>query len=62
MRHPWLEISISDYEAHMALPSVGHAQLLGTALQRTVTQVQPGSLAVLGVAGGNGLELIERAI
>ncbi len=45
----------------MALPSVGQAQLLGTALQRTVTQFQPHSLAVLGVAGGNGLEFVERA-
>ena len=62
MGHPWLEIPIGDYEAHMALPSVGQAQLLGTALQRTVTQFQPRSLAVFGVAGGNGLELVERAM
>src|SRR5436190_15631869 len=62
MRHPWLEIPIGDYEAHMALPSVGQAQLLGTALQRTVTQFQPRSLAVFGVAGGNGLELVARAM
>jgi len=61
MRHPWLEIPIADYEAHMALPSVGQAQLLGTALQRTITQFQPCSLAVLGVAGGNGLEFAQRA-
>ena len=46
----------------MALPSVGQAQLLGTALQRTVAQFQPRSLAVLGVAGGNGLELVDSAI
>jgi hypothetical protein len=44
----------------MALPSVGQAQLLGTALQRTVVQYRPRSLAVLGVAGGNGLEFVER--
>jgi hypothetical protein len=62
MRHPWLEIPIADYEAHMALPSVGQAQLLGTALQRTVAQFRPRSLAVLGVAGGNGLEFVERAL
>lgn len=46
----------------MALPSVGQAQLLGTALERTVNQFQPRSLAVFGVAGGNGLELVERAM
>src|SRR5580765_1071429 len=61
MRHPWLEIPITDYEAHMALPSVGQAQLLGTALQRTITQFQPCSLAVLGVAGGNDLKFAQRA-
>jgi len=62
MPHPWLEIPITEYEAHMALPSVGQTQLLGTALQRIVTQFQPRSLAVLGVAGGNGLELVDPAI
>ena len=46
----------------MALQSVGQAQLLCTALQRTVNQFQPRSLAVFGVAGGNGLEFVERAI
>jgi hypothetical protein len=44
----------------MALPSVGQAQLLGAGLQRTVAQFRPCSLAVLGVAGGNGLECLER--
>jgi hypothetical protein len=62
MHHPWLEIPIDDYEAHMALPSVGQAQLLSTALQRTVAQFQPPSLAVLGVAGGNGLQFVERDV
>jgi hypothetical protein len=61
MSHPWLEIPIADYEAHMALPSVGQAQLLSDALQRTVSEFRPRSLAVLGVAGGNGLESLDRA-
>ena len=46
----------------MALPSVGQAQLLSAALQRTVTQFRPRSLAVFGVVGGNGLELVEGGI
>jgi hypothetical protein len=61
MRHPWLDIPIADYEAHMALPSVGQAQLLSDTLQRTVAEFRPRSLAVLGVAGGNGLESVDRA-
>jgi hypothetical protein len=62
MSHPWLEIPIFEYEAHMALPSVGQAQLLCTALRRTVVQFQPHSLAILGVAGGNGLDCIEQTV
>lgn len=62
MRHPWLEIPIDDYEAHMSLPSVGQAQLLCAALKRTVTQCQPRSLAVFGVAGGNDLQFVDRAV
>lgn len=45
----------------MALPPVGQAQLLCTALQRTLAEFRPDSLAVLGVAGGNGLDTVERA-
>jgi hypothetical protein len=62
MPHPWLEISITDYEGHMASPSVDQAQLLRTALERTVTQFQPRSLGVLGVAGGNGLDGIDPSL
>lgn len=46
----------------MASPLVGQAQLLGAALQRTVIQFRPRSLAVFGVAGGNGLELVPRSM
>lgn len=62
MNHPWHEIPIGDYEAHMALPSVGQASLLASTLHRAVSQGRPRSLAVLGVAGGNGLDLVDPAI
>ena len=62
MRHPWLDVPIADYEAHMSLSSVGQAQLLCTALESTVTEFQPRSLAVLGVAGGNGLQFVDLAV
>jgi hypothetical protein len=62
VKHPWLEIPISDYEAHMDLPSVGQAQLVATTLQRVVSTFQPRTLAVLGAAGGNGLGLVQPAI
>ena len=46
----------------MALPSVAQAQLLATTLHSVVARYQPRSLAILGVAGGNGLDRIDSAI
>lgn len=60
--NPWLRIPLGDYEGHMSLPSVAQSQLLATTLQRVVTRFQPRSLAILGAAGGNGLELVDSAI
>ena len=62
MRHPWLDIPITDYEAHMGLPSVGQGQLLATTLRRVVSTFQPRTVAVFGAAGGNGLELVDPPI
>jgi methyltransferase family protein len=54
--NPWLEIPLSDYEAHMLLPSVGQAQMLAETLEALVKRYAPRSAAILGCAGGNGLE------
>jgi hypothetical protein len=62
MLNPWLQVPLADYEAHMALPTVAQSQLLATTLHRVVTRFQPRSLALLGVAGGNGLELVDSTI
>jgi len=56
MQNPWLQIPLADYEAHMAHPSVGQAQLLADQFERLVSQYSPKSLALVGSAGGNGLE------
>ena len=29
MKSPWLDIALSDYEGHMALPEIGQAAMLG---------------------------------
>jgi hypothetical protein len=60
--HPWLEIPLADYEGHMALPSIAQAELLSTTLARVCSTFQPRSLAVLGVAGGNGLERVDPSV
>lgn len=56
MANPWTTIPLADYEAHMALPTVGQSALLANELARAVAVHKPGSVAVLGCAGGNGLE------
>ena len=56
MRNPWLDIPLGDYEAHMALPTVGQAQLIADELDALVRTHSPRSLAILGCAGGNGFE------
>jgi SAM-dependent methyltransferase len=56
LTNPWNTISLADYEAHMALPTVGQAALIANELSRAGEAHGPASIAVLGCAGGNGLE------
>ena len=57
-RNPWLAIPLADYEAHMALPQVGQAELLASVLADAVRLHAPRSVAVLGCAGGNGFDRV----
>jgi SAM-dependent methyltransferase len=54
--NPWLDIPLADYEQHMALPDIGQAQMLAEQLARAVRKNKPKSVAIIGCAGGNGLE------
>jgi SAM-dependent methyltransferase len=56
MPSPWLDIPLTDYERHMALPQVGQAKLVADQLAALVTIHQPSSVAIAGCAGGNGFE------
>ena len=58
MKSPWLDIPLDDYESHMTLPHVGQAQLLSRLLSEAIESYRPSSLALLGCAGGNGLERV----
>lgn len=58
MKSPWLDIPLDDYESHMTLPYVGQAQLLSRLLSEAIESYRPSSLALLGCAGGNGLERV----
>lgn len=60
MRNPWEEISLSDYEAHMKLDSVMQLQYLNRMMKSQFASYPVSSVVILGIAGGNGLEHIDR--
>ena len=62
MSNPWLDIPLADYEGHMALPTIGQAQLLSEVFATALRQYAPRSVAVLGCAGGNGLDRISSEV
>ena len=59
--NPWLKIPLDDYEGHMSLPAVGQAQMIADQLDGAIARWSPTSIAVIGCAGGNGLERIAGA-
>jgi SAM-dependent methyltransferase len=59
MNNPWLDIPLEDYEEHMSLPDIGQAQMLAVQLERLLKRSSPRSIALIGCAGGNGLDRIE---
>lgn len=60
MSNPWTEISLSDYENHMRLDSVRQLQSLNQTMKQQFDAFEVSSAIVFGVAGGNGLEHINK--
>jgi trans-aconitate methyltransferase len=56
----WLAIPLGDYERHME--EVGQLTPLSDLFGEALAVCRPRSVAILGVAGGNGLERINPAI
>jgi Zn-dependent alcohol dehydrogenase len=56
MSDPWLSIPLADYEGHMAADSVQQLSALSALFKRVLEDCHPDSVAILGIAGGNGLE------
>jgi hypothetical protein len=54
--NPWKTIALDDYEGHMATPTVGQAAMLAEELGNALAITRPKRMALLGCAGGNGLE------
>jgi hypothetical protein len=59
-RNPWLDLPLEDYEFHMA--EVGQLSALSELFGEALTLCRPRSVALLGAAGGNGLERIDLAV
>jgi hypothetical protein len=59
MTNPWLTIPLADYEGHMASAQVQQSGALADLFAEAIELCHPASVAVLGVAGGNGLDRID---
>lgn len=61
MKNPWEEIDLADYENHMRLDSVYQLQTLNEMMKEQFSVYDTKIVMILGIAGGNGLEHIDRA-
>lgn len=60
MNNPWEDIDLSDYENHMALDSVCQLQAMNQMMNGQLNNYNIQSAMILGVAGGNGLEHVDK--
>ena len=60
MKNPWEEIPLIDYENHMSLDSIMQLQAMSEMMKTQVAAYSVSRIMVLGVAGGNGLEHIQK--
>lgn len=62
MGNPWEEIDLNDYEKHMSLNNVFQLQTLNQMMKEQFYTYPIHSVMILGIAGGNGLEHINKQI
>jgi threonine dehydrogenase-like Zn-dependent dehydrogenase len=62
MPNPWLSIPLADYEGHMDSPEVHQLGALSDLFAEALACCRPASVAVLGIAGGNGLQHVDRGV
>ncbi len=60
MKNPWEEIALTDYENHMKLDSVMQLQAMNEMMKGQFDTYPISSVAIFGIAGGNGLEHIQK--
>lgn len=62
MGNPWEEIDLKDYENHMSLTDVFQLQTLNQMMKEQLCDYPVKTVMILGIAGGNGLEHINKRI
>jgi SAM-dependent methyltransferase len=60
--NPWLALPLEDYEGHMGSAGVDQLGPLADLFGEALVRLRPRSVAVLGVAGGNGLEHVDSTL
>ena len=61
-RSPWLDIPLADYEGHMSDPGIGQSRMLADQFAHLLEAHRPDSVAILGCAGGNGLDRLRADV
>jgi SAM-dependent methyltransferase len=62
MENPWLSVPLEDYEGHMKSAGVRQLTALSDLFADAIAFCRPASIALLGIAGGNGLDHIDGKI
>ncbi len=62
MSNPWLAVPLAEYEQHMSSVEVRQLEVLSDLFAEAIGRCRPSSIAVLGIAGGNGLDRIDTCI
>ncbi|MBE6764750.1 MAG: class I SAM-dependent methyltransferase [Ruminococcaceae bacterium] len=60
MNNPWKDIDLNAYESHMSLESVYQLQAMNEMMKEQFDAYDAHSVMILGIAGGNGLEHIDK--
>ena len=59
MDQPWLQVTLQDYEGHMGAAGVDQLAPLADLFAEALAFCRPQSVAIFGIAGGNGLRHID---
>lgn len=62
MSNPWLAVPLAEYEQHMGSVEVRQLAALSDLFAEAIARCRPHSVAVLGIAGGNGLDRIDSSV